>query len=154
MKPNHTSPLVLVCALALLLPAAAVAIDADKKMDRLDRNDDGRISRSEHAARAERNFEKIDKNNDSKVTLAELKDWRDDDNDNDKDTKRDSKGRSGKHRIERDFDDDQTPAEKFKVLDANSDDRVTKSEYAAAAKKRFSEIDKNNDGTISGSELE
>jgi Ca2+-binding EF-hand superfamily protein len=80
------------------------------------------------------------------VTLAELREWRDD-------TPEDAKGRDGGKRHGRIFEDDQSPAEKFKVLDQNGDGRLTASEYAEACKKRFNELDNDNDGTLTESEL-
>jgi hypothetical protein len=146
MNSLKSSSLLFACSLALCA-TPAFAIEAEKKLDRLDRNDDGRISRSEHADRAERIFAKMDADGNNVVTLAELKEWKDDDHDDKDDVKR-------KNRHKRAFASDQSPTDKFRALDQNGDGRLTAAEHADACKKRFEKIDKNNDGTLTESELE
>lgn len=150
MNSSKSPRRILACALVLLLPSVVFAIEADKKLERLDRNDDGRISRSEHAVHAERMFKKMDANRDGIVTLAELRELKEDKYDKrDKDGKHDKKKKHEKRLY-----GDQTPAEKFKVLDQNGDGRLTESEHEEACERRFKKIDRNNDNEISESELE
>jgi Ca2+-binding EF-hand superfamily protein len=146
MKLTKTQSLLLACSLALLSPSLALAGDVDKKMDKLDTNDDGQISRAEHSAGMQRMFTKMDTNNDGAVTLAELEAK--------KDAKHDVKGRDDGNRREMEPDHGMTAAEKFAKLDQNGDGRVTAAEHTSACDGMFDKIDTNHDGSLTEAEMD
>lgn len=146
MKTTKISAAVAACSLALLLTPFTYAVDAEERMDRLDANNDGRVTRSEFLDKGDRIFAAIDDDDDGKLTLSELRDWKDR---GDKDT-----SRNNRSRFDRDDDGELSPSERLRQLDANGDDRVTKSEYAAFRKDKFAKLDKNNDDVLKERELD
>ena len=144
MKPTKTLPLLLACG-AALLTSAAFANEPAKKLDRLDTNNDGQISRSEYTAGIQQMFSELDANNDGVVTAAEAEAGKDAPHNGTtySDSTRDNLGRP--ERIGR---------EQFKDLDQNGDGRVTLEEVSAGCTATFDKLDTNRDGTLSRQELE
>ena len=140
MKTTKLSAALAACTLALLLTPSIYAVDGEARIERLDANEDGRVTRSEFADMGDRIFSKIDDDDDGKITLSELREWKNRHDNDYKDT-----ARNPRNRYDRDDDGDVSPAERFKMLDANGDDRITKSEFAEARKEKFAKLDKNNE---------
>lgn len=64
---------------ACLFAGAAVAghHEADEKFSKMDSNNDGRVTSSEHAAYADKMFKEVDANGDGAVTKEEMKSYMD-----------------------------------------------------------------------------
>ena len=145
MKTSPTRSLLLVCSFSLLALPAAFAGDAGKKLDKLDTNDDGQVSRAEHAAGAQAMFAKLDVNGDGVVTESEVEAK--------KDMRPEEKNRDEqKDHISR--DEKKHTDEKFKLMDRNNDGRITAEENTAVASAMFDAADTNRDGQLSKGELE
>jgi Ca2+-binding EF-hand superfamily protein len=100
-------------------PAFAVENDFNK----IDVNNDGKISKEEYNAAVIKTFNKYDKNKDGFLTKEEIKAIR------------------------------KIDTQKFlKEVDKNKDGKISKEEFIEAAEKRFKLLDKNNDGFISQQE--
>ena len=115
--------------------------DPAKKMDKLDTDNDGKVSRSEYDACAERMFSEADTNQDGALTSSELDAAVKKAPHNDQ--KRDDMGRSqwlGK--------------DKFEKCDTDGDGRISTAEANAARDKFFAKLDADKDGSISTAELE
>lgn len=142
MKPTtRTLPLLLACTAALFASTAAFANSPDNKLDKLDTNDDGQVSRAEHTAGIQQMFSKLDADNDGVVTASEVDAWK-------------ATPHNGS------VHDDMKPAthdrlghEKFQKLDKNGDGRVTLEEASSGCDAMFDKADTNHDGTLSREEL-
>jgi Ca2+-binding EF-hand superfamily protein len=137
MKTPHL--LVLTCLLAS--SAVAWAGDLAKKIDKIDTDNDGKISRSEYDACATRMFSEADADQDGALTLAEIETAA-------KDAprggnKRDDMGRS--HWLGKD---------KFKECDTDGDGRISVAESNAARDRIFEKLDTDKDGSLSEAEVE
>jgi Ca2+-binding EF-hand superfamily protein len=112
-----------------------------EKADKLDTDNDGKVSRSEYNACAERMFSTADTDQDGSLTPAELDAAVKAAPHNDQ--KRDDMGRSqwlGK--------------DKFQKCDTDGDGRISTAEANAARDKLFAKLDADDDGSISMAELE
>ncbi|MBC8009722.1 MAG: EF-hand domain-containing protein [Burkholderiales bacterium] len=143
MKTNPR--LLLTCI--IVASSAAWAGDLDKKADKLDTDNDGKISRTEYNAEAERMFAKADANQDGALTPSEIemagKDTGPKNGSVHNDQKRDDMGRSqwlGKGN--------------FQTCDTDGDGRISVKEGNAARDKHFTMLDADKDGSISMTELE
>lgn len=103
----------------LVLFCAAVGYTAEDNFNKVDANNDGKISKKEYFDAVKRIFDKVDKNKDGVLTRDELKAI------------------------------DKIDAKKFmKGEDINNDGKISEEEFTRAAEKRFKFLDKNNDGFI------
>ncbi|MBP7342265.1 MAG: EF-hand domain-containing protein [Smithellaceae bacterium] len=109
--------------LALLFVAAWSAAAAEKALPKLDQNNDGKVVEEEYLDAVARAFDGYDKNSDGVLTRNELPAMKKADAD----------------RL-------------FQEVDADRDGGLLKKEFARAAKKRFSTLDKNKNGFIDPSE--
>lgn len=150
MKTTSFSTTLAACCAALMLPSFVFADDAEDRLDRLDNDGNGRVSRAEFVAKGERIFAKIDKDQNGKLTLSELRAW----NEKREDKEDDKRPRSGWGRYERDEDNELSPAERLKKLDTNGDDAVSLKEFVEARKDKFKMLDKDDDGSLKESELD
>lgn len=110
--------------------------------ERMDKNDDGKISQEEVKDNAMKRFEDIDANGDGKVTDADIE-----------------------QRIERireensDIPDERFDRQKkvleaqLKRLDKNGDGKVTDDEYKDSALSRHENLDRNDDGMVTEEEI-
>ena len=145
MKPTRTLlPVLLACG-AALCASSAFANSPEKKLDKLDTNNDGQISRAEHTAGVQQMFSRLDADNDGVVTATEAE-----------------AGKGAPHNgsvhndnVTRNNPESQERLghEKFQRLDKNSDGRVTLEEAANGCDAMFDKEDTNRDGTLSREEL-
>lgn len=136
----NTPNLLLVACLAVA-SSVAFAGDPAKKMDKIDTDNDGKISRSEFDSCAERHFSEADTNKDGVLTTSEVDAAVKGAPHNDQ--KRDDLGRSqwvGK--------------DKFQKCDTDGDGRISTAEANAARDKFFAKLDANNDGSITEAEFD
>jgi hypothetical protein len=108
------------------------------EFNRIDTNEDGRVSSSEHEVYARALFDRLDSNIDYKLTVAEIMAT----------PKRFFRhvsagvgGMFGGVAL--------TLAEKIQRIDANRDGVVSRDEHADAARAKFREMDVNNNGELS-----
>jgi Ca2+-binding EF-hand superfamily protein len=120
------------------LRAAVAHENVDEEFQKMDSNNDGKISPDEHAAGAKAMFDKMDTNNDGKVTPAEM------DAAHDKMVGKhgDKAGKTGL-----------TSAEKIAMFDTNNDGVLSADEHAAGAKVMFDKMDTDHDGHLTKAEL-
>jgi Ca2+-binding EF-hand superfamily protein len=106
-------------AILLVLFCTAIGLADDSDLKKIDKNNDGKISKKEYIDAVTNTFNMIDKNKDGFLTEDELK-------------------AIGK-----------IDAGKFmKEVDINKDGKISKEEFIKAAEKRFKLMDKNNDSFI------
>ncbi len=99
------------------------------RLQRLDKNHDGLISRDEFPGRDEA-FRRIDLNNDGAISMDELK----------------------AARAERRKEGHARPGNKLKAMDTNGDGKISRDEWKGKAEK-FQELDTNGDGFLTPDEL-
>jgi len=126
---------------ALLMVAAAGARDAERtgvqrEMQRMDTNQDGKVSASEHASGARQMFLTMDANRDGKVTAAEM----DAAHQFITGRAKDSQQRSS--------------ASKINVIDADKDGVLTAEEHAQGSQRMFAVMDSNQDGELTAQEMQ
>ena len=133
---KNRAALTIACTLALsALPAAFAGDSADKKFKMMDANNDGKVTREEHADGARQMFTQSDVNIDGIVTVAEM------------DAATVAKGeKPGKKQM--------TSAQKIKEIDQNGDGKLTTDEHEAGTARMFAKMDKNADGFLSKAECD
>ena len=132
----NTSKSLIVAALvctACLASAAFAGEDKDKHFKKMDTNNDGQITRAEHAAGAKQMFSECDANRDGQVTAAEM------------DASMAKHGKQDKY--------EKSAAEKIQMIDKNADGQLTAAEHEAGSDQMFNMIDTDGDGSISMSEF-
>lgn len=109
---------------------------------RIDTNEDGRVSSSEHEVYARKLFDELDADIDYRLTLAEIT------ASPDKFYRHVSAGVGG-------FlgGTTLTQAEVFQRIDANGDGVISRDEHADAGRAKFQAMDRNNNGELSESEF-
>lgn len=112
----------------------------DQMFQKMDANNDGKISVDEHAAAAKKMFEVMDANKDGKVTAAEMEAAHEQ--------------IAGKAAVAKDKGKQMSAAEKLKVVDSNGDGALTAEEHLAGSKSMFDKMDANHDGLLTKAELE
>lgn len=124
---------VIAACVAVATPAFAFAATGEDKgnrvqerFERVDRNDDGKITRDEAGLAASEMFKRLDTDGDGTVTMAEIGD-----------------GKRGKHGERR-----------FERADADSDGKVTESEFEQVRLHWFERVDSNGDDAITLGEME
>ncbi len=103
---------------------------AQKRLDKLDSNHDGVVTRDEYLAAATTMYQQFDVQHNGKVTAREI-----------------AASPQAQERVAH------ATERTLKRLDTNADGVVSRAEYLAAAQKRFSRMDKNGDGYIESDEL-
>jgi Ca2+-binding EF-hand superfamily protein len=98
---------------------------AERLLQRVDTDKDGRISKAEFDAEGTAMFKRLDNNSDGKIAGDEM-----------------PAHRSGNF-----------SQVMFKRIDADNDGKATKAEFEAAADKMFQQMDKNGDGTVTPDEM-
>lgn len=154
-SPKTKISLILACGLALVaLPCAfaehhEAGQSHDAMFKAMDSNNDGKVSRAEHAASALKMFTEADTNHDGTVTLAEMEAAH-------------AKMAADHAKMKADMPkgSDQpkmmgmSAAEMIKMCDKNGDGQVSKDEHTAHADAMFTKMDKDSDGFMSTSECE
>jgi Ca2+-binding EF-hand superfamily protein len=130
----------------LLFAATPVLAGGDKahgekgmaRMEMMDTNSDGQLSRDEHAAGAKKMFETMDADKDGKVTVTEME------------TAyaqiagKDAKKMKGK----------MSASEKIKMVDTNGDGVLTAEEHTSGATMMFDRMDSDKNGMVSTAEYQ
>jgi Ca2+-binding EF-hand superfamily protein len=122
-----------VLAIGTALSMAAYA--GGDKADKMDSNNDGMVSASEHAAGASTMFAEIDADRNGSVTATEM------------DAHWQAKGKSKKS-------GEMSSAEKIREVDGDGDGALTAAEHAAGAQKKFAEMDADKDGSLAKAEMD
>jgi Ca2+-binding EF-hand superfamily protein len=107
-----------------------VANFKQKMFDRIDANHDGVITQDEYVAAATALYNKIDVNGTGEVTAQDIA--------------------SSPRAVKR---EQRVASHEVKKMDTDSDGTVSQDEFVAAAKARFSKLDKNGDGFIDADEM-
>jgi len=136
----------------LLLFAGSIALTAlpsvfaetDVQLKQMDRDGDGRISRSEYTAAADARFNKLDTNGDGVIAPAELYSI--------PDPLKSGQMRPGA-RAEAGGAPG-SPAGKLGQADRNGDGQISRAENQADAEAHFDAMDIDKDGAVSANELE
>lgn len=113
----------------------------DHLFQKMDANNDGKISADEHAAAAKAMFETMDGNKDGKVTAAEMEAAHE-------------KIVGKAAAAGKDKGKQMSAAEKLKVVDTNGDGALSAEEHLAGSKTMFDKMDANHDGFLAKTELE
>jgi len=156
---NKTLAIALVTILGTGSVAFAHGGGPGKRMQDLDANSDGKVTKAELKKQADEHFTKLDKNKDGRVTLDEAKafgeamraehvaHWAE-------------HGKQGKAPNDRkgppaDFEKRmQERAQKhFAERDQNGDGAIDRAEHDRAVEERFARMDKNGDGALTADEL-
>jgi len=154
------SSILLACGLALVaLPCAfaedAIGHSADAMFKAADSNNDGKLSRAEHAIHGKKVFTDTDTNRDGTVTLTEMtaahaKMKTDMTMQTDATKKADQADRfanAGKGAM-----DEMSPAAMIKMHDTNKDGQLSAAEQTAGCDAMFTKMDTNKDGSLSKDE--
>lgn len=107
----------------------------EKAFQKLDRNKDGVLDRSEIEAQRARQFQRLDANKDGAIDQSEIEAVV---------KKREAKGGNGGDKI----------LKQFKAADRDGDGRVTKAEFIEKLPPWFKRADANGDGKVTRKELE
>lgn len=151
---KNKTAIILSCGLALVaLPRAfaehTIEHSADAMFKTADTNNDGKISRAEHAAHGKKRFTDADSNRDGTVTLAEMtaaqeKMKADQTMKSDAPKKGDKAGK--------DAGQEMSPAAMIKMHDANKNGQLSAAEQKAGCDAMFTKMDTNQDGSVSRDE--
>lgn len=122
---------VITAFLAAAAPALAATNDdrgnhMQERFQRVDQNDDGKITRDEAALAASAMFKRLDGDGDGAVTMAEIGD-----------------GKGGRH-----------GGRRFERADADSDGKVTEAEFERVRLRWFERVDSNGDDVVTLGEME
>ena len=145
--------LILACGLALVALPCAFANQHEGEhspaamFKAMDANNDGKVSRAEHAASALKMFTDADANRDGHVTLAEMEAAHAKKAADHAKMKADMPMKSDKPMMM-----EMSAAEMIKMCDQNGDGQVSKAEHTAHADAMFTKMDKDGDGFMSDSE--
>lgn len=147
--------LILACGLALVALPCAFADrhegghSADAMFKAMDTNNDGKVSRAEHAASALKMFTEADTNHDGQVTLSEMEVAHSKMAVEHAKMKADMPMKNDKP-----MKMEMSAAEMIKMCDQNGDGQISQAEHAAHADAMFTKMDKDGDGFMSASECE
>lgn len=133
---NHHSlkPLLIAGGLSLAILSPAFAGDAGDMFKKMDANNDGKVTESEHTQFAETMFRQSDTDRDGKVSAAECE------------------AAQATHEKGMKADKAATAAH-LRVVDTDRDDHISRTESATHASNEFSKADKNRDGHLSKDEV-
>jgi Ca2+-binding EF-hand superfamily protein len=134
MKNHSLSSLLIVGSLALAAVAPAFANDALDIFKRMDANNDGRITATEHSQFAHTAFQASDADRDGRVSLAECIAVQD---------------TSNGVKLDR-----QATEAQMGLLDTDGDGHLSQAENNAYAKDEFQRADQNGDGALSLAEVQ
>lgn len=143
MISNQTRFRMCTAGLTLILAPLALANAPDKKFAQMDRDGDGKISRTEHSSGAQTMFSEMDTNRDAIVTAAEM------------DAKKEKKIESGEKPAPASSQSNNAMAsrEKIKAVDADGDGVLTAQEHAKGSEAMFDKMDTNRDGSLTREEM-
>ena len=137
---HHWKPVL--CSLTVLLgltvatsAAAAGTESAEAEILAMDKNGDGRLSATEHAAGSRSMFEAMDANQDGRVTAGEMDAF------------------AAKRTAHEREEDRMSSAAKIKVIDTNGDGVLTADEHRDGSARMFTTMDTNRDGSLDKAEL-
>ena len=114
----------------------------EEVFEKRDKNEDGKLEKSELIGLISNDFEKFDTDDDGFISKKELADS-------------DALSSKGKRqRGKRQSGDRPDPAQMMEHMDSNKDGKLSKEEVRGPLARHFSKIDSNNDGFISKEELQ
>ncbi len=140
-----TLPTLLLLAIAATPAATATPVTSPAllaEFKRIDTNEDGRVSSSEHEVYARKLFDEMDANVDYKLTIAEIM------ASGPKFFRHVSAGVGGIL-----GGTELSSAEKIQRLDANQDGSISRDEHANGARAKYQAMDTNNNGELSADEF-
>jgi Ca2+-binding EF-hand superfamily protein len=123
---------------------ARASLSGNHEMKMMDKDHDGKLSASEHAAGAKKMFETMDADHDGRVTADEMDAAHKHMPSGHADARADTKGDKAM----------KSSAAKIKTIDTDGDGAISAEEHAAGSKKMFQKMDKDGSGTLSAAEIQ
>jgi|GEM_PF-1087053 len=120
-----------------------------RMFERVDANNDGKITKAESSQAADARFSKMDANDDGVVTQEEAKAR----HASRRDARSEKREKRGDKRRTRKGNRRDRKAGQFAKLDTNSDGKITRTEAKSSEARRFARLDTNNDGAITLEEM-
>jgi Ca2+-binding EF-hand superfamily protein len=161
---SFASKILAIGVASILCGIALAGGGKDDHMKMMDTNGDGKVTATEHADGCRQMFTKMDSNQDGRVTAAEMDaahPMMKHHKDRDATTARNEDGHDKENAADKSYDQNakmrggkmMSSSEKIAMMDTNGDKQLTAEEHAAGAKKMFTKMDTDRNGTLTAQEL-